>query len=75
MHVFERMMYVFINLLIGFIMKKLTDEQKARINHATTTVVAGLLFVLCVMKDRHVLAFACFCLFFLGILLYNNIEK
>lgn len=54
-------------------MKKLSELQKARINHTTTTVVAGLLCVLSVSKERYILAAICGFLFIVGVSLYKSI--
>ena len=52
----------------------LSELQKAKIKHATTTVVAGLLFILSLSKERYGLAMICIVLFILGVSLYNSIE-
>ena len=54
-------------------MKKLSKLQKARINHITTTVVAGLLCVLSVSKERYILSAFCVFLFIVGVSLYKSI--
>lgn len=54
-------------------MKKLSKLQKARINHITTTVVAGLLCVLSVSKERYILAAFSVFLFIVGVSLYKSI--
>ena len=52
---------------------KLSELQKSKINHATTTVVAGILFILSIAKERYVLAVGCFVLFVIGVALYKSI--
>ena len=54
-------------------MKKLSKLQKARINHITTTVVAGLLCVLSISKERYILAAISGFLFIVGVSLYKSI--
>lgn len=51
----------------------LSEPQKAKIKHLTTVVVAGLLFVLSLSKERYGLALICLMLFVLGISLYSSI--
>lgn len=53
----------------------LSELQKAKIKHATTTVVAGLLFILSLSRERYGLALICIVLFVIGVSLYNSIEK
>jgi len=51
----------------------LSEPQKAKIKHVTTVVVAGLLFVFSLSKERYGLALICLMLFVLGISLYSSI--
>ena len=55
-------------------MKNNSNELKiARLKHATTTVVAGILFILSIVKERYVLAIAFLVLFVIGVSLYKSI--
>lgn len=54
-------------------MKKLSKLQKDRINHTTSTVVAGLLCVLSISKERYILAAISGFLFIVGVSLYKSI--
>ena len=55
-------------------MKNNSNELKiARLKHATTTVVAGILFILSIVRERYILAVGCFVLFVIGVSLYKSI--
>ena len=52
---------------------KLSELQKSKINHATTTLVVGILFIFSIVKGMYILAVIFFVLFIIGVLSYKSI--
>lgn len=76
MQLFRGVLCVFINYLIMFIMKNNFSElEKAKIKHATSTVVAGILFILFLVRGMYLLSFLSLCLFIIGVSIYNSNEN
>ena len=55
-------------------MKNNSNELKiARLKHATTTVVAGVFFILSTVQGKYILAIGFLVLFVIGVSLYKSI--